>query len=527
VPFRHFRLSQHFTVLFAATLVASVSMALGSVRTPVVLAAAGDGISAYISPPFVQGPPSASGATIEDFNSYTNNTNPCASSGFTRGVATFSGDCTVADGELNSPLEGKWGGANTSSATPTVGGTASKWVSARNNPLTITFSTPVRYFGFWWSAGGAGDTVEIYDPSNALLATFNSTTLNGVFVTNAGTVGGTSAGSALPPTAESYPGDFFVTALNGTDYRKGYYFGRPKDHSSLTPTVLPIRDINLNQYSHTYLNIFTSGADTIGKVVFPTRGSFEFDNVSWATAQQTPTDELVFLQGVRGKSVTFRANGGTGSMPAQTSDAATALSTNTFTRTGHTFSGWHTTSSGTGGTSYANGDLYNFSADITLHAQWTVDPPSTVPAAAPPEITTTTSTTSPPQQPSTPTPTIDAPKRVRGGSTITVVARGFTPGESVQMSVGEGGKTRKVIADANGEVRLTVRLTTNEDGERVLAQAIAGSRKVTQEIQVADSPTTLPSTGASTTVLLLVSVMLCLLGTGLVIRRRWDATQAP
>ena len=40
---------------------------------------------------------------------------------------------------------------------------------------------------------------------------------------------------------------------------------------------------------------------------------------------------------------------------------------------------------------------------------------------------------------------------------------------SRSSQMGESGKTRTVIADMNGEVRLTVRLTTNEDGERVLA----------------------------------------------------------
>lgn len=336
-------------------------------------AAAGDGITAYLSPPFVQGPSSGIGATIEDFNSYLNNTNPCGSS-VARGVATLSGNCTITNGELTTPLEGQWGGANTSSSTPTVGGTASMFATPRSGGLTVTFSTPVRYFGFWWSAGGAGDTVSIYSPSpsNALLATFDSTTLNGLLVTDASTSDETGVtGSANPPTLASYPGDFFLTAIDGTQYRKGHYFGRPKDHTSLNPTVLPIRDINRNQYSHTYLNIFTSGTVEIGKVVFPNRQSFEFDNLAWATGQQTPSSELVFLQSVSGKSVEFRANGGSGSMAAQTSDAATTLTPNTFTRAGYTFTGWHTNSAGTGGTSYTDQAPYGFTSDTVLHAQWT------------------------------------------------------------------------------------------------------------------------------------------------------------
>jgi uncharacterized repeat protein (TIGR02543 family) len=48
----------------------------------------------------------------------------------------------------------------------------------------------------------------------------------------------------------------------------------------------------------------------------------------------------------------------------------TALTLNTFTRTGFTFNGWNTKANGANGTSYADGSTYDFSADITLYAQW-------------------------------------------------------------------------------------------------------------------------------------------------------------
>ena len=73
-------------------------------------------------------------------------------------------------------------------------------------------------------------------------------------------------------------------------------------------------------------------------------------------------------------TITFNANGGTGSMEAQTiaeSDTTTPLTTNSFTKTGYTFSGWNTKADGTG-TSYtdqATGAGAN--GNITLYAQWT------------------------------------------------------------------------------------------------------------------------------------------------------------
>jgi len=68
-------------------------------------------------------------------------------------------------------------------------------------------------------------------------------------------------------------------------------------------------------------------------------------------------------------TVTFNANGGTGTMARETESAPTALTLNTFTRTGYTFTGWNTAANGHG-TAYANGATYPFTASVTLYAQW-------------------------------------------------------------------------------------------------------------------------------------------------------------
>jgi len=69
-------------------------------------------------------------------------------------------------------------------------------------------------------------------------------------------------------------------------------------------------------------------------------------------------------------TVTFNANGGSGSMTPQTTNTPTALTTNSFTRTGYTFGSWNTIAGG-GGTSYSNGGTYQFTVSDTLYAQWT------------------------------------------------------------------------------------------------------------------------------------------------------------
>ena len=84
-------------------------------------------------------------------------------------------------------------------------------------------------------------------------------------------------------------------------------------------------------------------------------------------------------------TVTFEANGGTGTMAAETDNTPTALTTNTFTRAGYTFSGWNTVALG-GGTAYADGASYPFTANATLYAQWTANsyPAPSGPRNAPP-----------------------------------------------------------------------------------------------------------------------------------------------
>lgn len=71
-------------------------------------------------------------------------------------------------------------------------------------------------------------------------------------------------------------------------------------------------------------------------------------------------------------TVTFNANGGSGTMAAQTASSPTALTQNTFTKTGYSFAGWNTIAAG-GGTAYADEEIYDFSADMTLYAQWTAN----------------------------------------------------------------------------------------------------------------------------------------------------------
>jgi hypothetical protein len=73
------------------------------------------------------------------------------------------------------------------------------------------------------------------------------------------------------------------------------------------------------------------------------------------------------------ETITFVANGGSGSMPNETEpyDASANLTINAFTFPGHVFKDWATAPSGAGET-FTNGELVKLTGSVTLYAQWSV-----------------------------------------------------------------------------------------------------------------------------------------------------------
>ena len=74
-------------------------------------------------------------------------------------------------------------------------------------------------------------------------------------------------------------------------------------------------------------------------------------------------------------TVSFDANGGSGTMSAQSGTAGQniTLPRNCFTYADHTFTGWNTAANGTG-TAYDDGATASFAENTTLYAQWTRKP---------------------------------------------------------------------------------------------------------------------------------------------------------
>lgn len=85
------------------------------------------------------------------------------------------------------------------------------------------------------------------------------------------------------------------------------------------------------------------------------------------------TDVTLYAQWADGTTytVTYNANGGTGTMTPDTftTGGSVNIKSNTFTRTNYTFNGWNTAANGSG-TAYAAGANYSTPASMTLYAQW-------------------------------------------------------------------------------------------------------------------------------------------------------------
>jgi uncharacterized repeat protein (TIGR02543 family) len=129
--------------------------------------------------------------------------------------------------------------------------------------------------------------------------------------------------------------------------------------SSNVAQPLTANDFTRSGYAFSGWNTGASGAG----VSYPDGGAYPFTSDVTLYAQWTS------LATIR---VTFDANGGAGTMAAETSASPAPLTANAFTKAGSTFQSWNTAADGSG-TSYGNGATYPFAEDVTLYALWVAD----------------------------------------------------------------------------------------------------------------------------------------------------------
>jgi hypothetical protein len=280
------------------------------------------GFGLYLDQPFVQ-------------NSYVYNSTDTATAldnanGYALGACPSSlaiGTITAGSG-CEAITDGLYGGASTDSSTQTVGGTGTNFFGARGGGFTITFPTPQTYFGMWWSGGSVSDTIEFLS-GTTVLATMTTASLATLISPSGYPIAEASNGGAFPSGN--------ITAPNGSQYPKGYYFGKPSIYDTVTPTTFPSSYGTLSGYSskittaylYAYIHAFGQGGITFTGVRL-SGGSFEFDNMVTSSKTLTPSQSLILTESKTATTVVnFDRNGSTSAvMAGQSSSVPAALSAN-------------------------------------------------------------------------------------------------------------------------------------------------------------------------------------------------------
>jgi LPXTG-motif cell wall-anchored protein len=103
---------------------------------------------------------------------------------------------------------------------------------------------------------------------------------------------------------------------------------------------------------------------------------------------------------------------------------------------------------------------------------------------------------------------------------LTMTAGGFAPGEPVVISVDGKRRPQRLIADANGEVRLTITLTPDLRPGTVTVRASGASATVTRQLRITAPIASLPETGAPSTIPVVAALVMMLSGAVILRRRR-------
>ena len=288
-----------------------------------------------------------------------------------------------------------------------------------NHPtLTISSTTPTRsgYTFEGWSTSSSATTVN-YDPGDSY--TFSRTysqsasvTLYAVWerITYTITYNSNGGSGTMSPTTKYYGES--VTLRANTFTRTGYRFSGWAT-SSTGSVVYDDQDTYTANASDTLYAVWTritytitynsnGGSGTMSSTTkyygtsvtlrantftrtgyhfvgwaLSSTGSVVYDNQD--TYSTNASDTLYAKWSANTYYVNFNSNGGSGSMTRQTFTYGTyqSIKSNTFTRTGYTFTGWNRNSAGTS-TSYSNGQsVRNLTTTnggtVTLYAQWRVN----------------------------------------------------------------------------------------------------------------------------------------------------------
>jgi uncharacterized repeat protein (TIGR02543 family) len=240
-------------------------------------------------------------------------------------------------------------------------------LSASTTPLYAQWTANANYTVTFNGNGSTGGSManEVENSPTALTAngyTYAGHTFTGWNTVANGTGGTAYAGGAtyaFTANATLYAQWSTNASYTVTFSGNGSTGGSMANEVDNSPTAL-----TANNYTYTghYFTGWNTVANGTGGTAYAGGATYAF------TANAT-----LYAQWAAGYTVTFNANGGTGTMANENANTATALTANSYTYAGYTFTGWNTVANGTGGTAYANDASYPFASSTTLYAQWTVN----------------------------------------------------------------------------------------------------------------------------------------------------------
>lgn len=209
------------------------------------------GIDVYVSPPDIE---TAAGSGITGVSTETFSSRPVgAFSNFTS--ATINGTYSLTAGTASIQANNIYGGFEEGNQLA---------VNPQTGRISLTLDAPVRYFGFYFTAGDAANNIDLYDGPTLLLS-FSTGSLISLLPNN--------------PTST-------ITAINKTVYNTQNYYGQPSTGSN-------------NGEAYAYLHFIANAATVFNRVELSqiTTGTaiFENDNHSVRTTAPAVPGTLVVV----------------------------------------------------------------------------------------------------------------------------------------------------------------------------------------------------------------------------------------
>ena len=397
-------------------------------------------------------------------------------------------------------------------------------------------------FNGWFTAASGGSEITAGTAHNqtadfTLYAQWAVNTLNITYDSQGGstvtdgnattTTGGAIATLPTNPTRTGYTFTGWNTAASGgTQITAGTAHNQTSDFTLYAQWTANTLNVTYDSQGGSTVTDGDATTTTDGAIATlptnPTRTGYTFTGwytaasggtqITAGTAHNQTSDFTLYAQWTADTlNITYDSQGGStvtdGDATTATGGAIATLPTDP-TRTGYTFTGWYTATSG--GTQITAGTTHNQTADFTLYAQWQAVPTTTT-TTTPPTTTTTTTTTSTTTTTVAPTTTTTAPPTSTPATTTTAPAT----------------TTTVTSSDAPTSTTTTVATTSTTTTEVQTSTTSSTAVTTTSTTETSEPPTNsveLPATGTSPSKL--PSVPLIAIGCALLLVSRLPKKEA-